>query len=58
LLQLLRDGQPLNVTRRKSRALLYYLAAHTQRFALHLRREAQRSKRSSRLEALVGRAKP
>jgi predicted ATPase len=27
--QLLRDGQPLNVTRRKSRALLYYLAAHT-----------------------------
>ena len=26
--QLLLDGQPLNVTRRKSRALLYYLAAN------------------------------
>ncbi|MCA1554966.1 MAG: transcriptional regulator, partial [Chloroflexi bacterium] len=26
--QLLRDGEPLAITRRKSRALLYYLAAH------------------------------
>jgi DNA-binding SARP family transcriptional activator len=28
--QLLRAGHPLNLSRRKSRALLYYLAAHTQ----------------------------